>query len=366
MKKFICLFISLFLFINVSASTKVYLFYGNTCPRCAAFKEYLNKNNFDFDVEYYEVYDDAQNSELLKKVALAFNDERYGVPYIVVGNQRVIGWSDTLKEQFHYIVDNNNGCDIVDSIINEKNNCQVGINLDGKVKVPLLGYVTVSFASIGLVGMLIGIIDGFNPVCLFGLIYLLTNIKSKKRVFISGFIFILMSSIIYFLIMESLVNVISINYINLLNYIIGSILIICSLYNLYKFIKFGKNNYKINSIVERIDNICLEKKLIYSIIGILSLSVIVNIVSIPSSLGLPLTYSAVLSLNNLSFIEKLIFTAIYIIFYMIDDLIVFLLFLLDFKVSNEKYYKYSYLICFIFMIIMGILLFIKPSLLIFN
>ena len=194
MKKFICLFISLFIslfiFINVSASTKIYLFYGNTCPRCAEFKEYINKNNFNYNIEYYEVYDNIQNNELLKKVARTFNDERYGVPYIVVGNQRVIGWNDTLKEQFHYIVSNNNGCDIVDSIINEKNNCRVGINLDGKVKVPLLGYVSTSSASIGLIGMLIGIIDGFNPICLFALIYLLTNIKTKnkKRTFITGFI----------------------------------------------------------------------------------------------------------------------------------------------------------------------------------
>ena len=368
MKKFICLFISLFIFINVSASTKVYLFYGNTCPRCAEFKAYINKNNFNYDIEYYEVYDNIQNNELLKKVAQTFNDERYGVPYIVVGNQRVIGWNDTLKEQFHYIVSNNNGCDIVDSIINEKNNCRIGINLDGKVKVPLLGYVSTSSASIGLIGMLIGIIDGFNPICLFALIYLLTNIKSKnkKRTFITGFMFILMSSIIYFLIMELLVNVISINYINILNYIIGFILIICSLYNLYKFIKFDKNSYKKESIMKRIGSICSEKKLLYSIIGILSLAVILNIVSIPSSLGLPLTYSAVLALNNLSFIERLIFTSIYIIFYMIDDLIIFLLILLDFNISEEKYIKYSYFVCFILMIIMGILLFIKPSLLIFN
>ena len=175
-----------------------------------------------------------------------------------------------------------------------------------------------------------------------------------------------MSSIIYFLIMELLVNVISINYINILNYIIGFILIICSLYNLYKFIKFDKNSYKKDSIMKRIDSICLEKKLLYSIIGILSLAVTLNIVSIPSSLGLPLTYSAVLALNNLSFIERLIFTSIYIIFYMIDDLIIFLLILLDFNISEEKYIKYSYFVCFILMIIMGILLFIKPSLLIFN
>ena len=106
--------------------------------------------------------------------------------------------------------------------------------------------------------------------------------------------------------------------------------------------------------------------MLYSIIGILSLAVTLNIVSIPSSLGLPLTYSAVLALNNLSFIERLIFTSIYIIFYMIDDLIIFLLILLDFNISEEKYIKYSYFVCFILMIIMGILLFIKPSLLIFN
>ena len=51
---------------------------------------------------------------------------------------------------------------------------------------------------------------------------------------------------------------------------------------------------------------------------------------------------------------------------MIDDLIKFLLILLDFNISEEKYIKYSYFVCFILMIIMGILLFIKPSLLIFN
>lgn len=359
MKKFLVLFLSLFLFINVNASNKIYLFYGETCPRCHEFLEFISKD--DYDIEYYEVYNNKSNNELLSKVAQAFGDEKYGVPYIVIGNQRIIGWGDTIKDQFFHILKNNTGCDMVDSVINNKE-CKLGETLDNKVKVPIIGFVDNSSAIIGLIGVLTGIVDGFNPFSLFVLIYLLTSIKDKKKSIKTGILFILINSIVYYIFINCLGTIMSsLSFIKYINYGIGLILILCSLYNLFEFLRFKESNYMNDKVINKIAHIsAMDKKYVVSII---ILSLIVTFASINVSVGLPLFYTSLLSLNDISLLNKSIYILVYILFYMIDDLIILLLYALSMNIDNKKYIRYSYLICFIFMAIFGILLLIKPELL---
>ena len=117
MKKLIFI-LCFFIFINVNAKVNVYLFYGDGCPHCTHFEEFVENNmeKYGFEVTKYEVWYNKGNKNLLNNVAQKFNDQKYGVPYIVVGNKRIIGWNETKTREFVDLVIKNKEykyCDIV-------------------------------------------------------------------------------------------------------------------------------------------------------------------------------------------------------------------------------------------------------------
>ena len=65
---------------------------------------------------------------------------------------------------------------------------------------------------------------------------------------------------------------------------------------------------------------------------------------------------------------KIMYKILYIIFFLIDDLIVFVIAMFTMKVTgiSTKYNKFSHLLGGIVMLIIGILLIIKPEWLMFN
>ena len=384
MKKLILFIFSFFVLNNVSAKTaKVYLFYGNGCPHCAQFEEFAqkNKDKYNFEVISYETWYNEDNSALLNKVYERFNDKKGGVPYIVVGNQRIIGWSDSAEEQFISLVKKNRQsdyCSIVEDILNGTDNCTPGEDILGKVKVPIIGYVEPEEASLGLVAMIIGLVDGFNPCAMWVLLFLLSvliNMKDRKRMWIIGFTFLFTSAFVYFLIMGSWISVVSkMSDIIVLRNIIAVIAVIGGLYNLYGFIKpapTGCNvtdNNKRKKIMDRVKEFCSEKNFFLAIIGSIGLAISVNVVELACSAGLPIVFSEILSVNNLSGFEHVIYLLIYILFFMLDDIVIFIIAMTTMKLTgiSNKYGKYSHLIGGIIMVLVGILLLFKPEWIMLN
>ena len=73
-------------------------------------------------------------------------------------------------------------------------------------------------------------------------------------------------------------------------------------------------------------------------------------------------------MNDLSVLEYSFYMFLYILFFLIDDLIIFIIAMVTLKLTgiSNKYAKYSHLIGGILMIIIGILLIFKPEWLTFN
>ena len=120
--------------------------------------------------------------------------------------------------------------------------------------------------------------------------------------------------------------------------------------------------------MNKIVSITHESKFIIALIGIIVLAASVNIVELMCSIGIPLLFTQILSMNNLSNASYMIYMLIYILFFLIDDILVFSISMVTLKVTGitTKYSKYSHLIGGIIMVIIGVLLIIKPELLMFN
>ena len=192
---------------------------------------------------------------------------------------------------------------------------------------------------------------------------------------IIGFTFLFTSAFVYFLIMGSWISVVSkMSDIIVLRNIIAVIAVIGGLYNLYGFIKpapTGCNvtdNNKRKKIMDRVKEFCSEKNFFLAIIGSIGLAISVNVVELACSAGLPIVFSEILSVNNLSGFEHVIYLLIYILFFMLDDIVIFIIAMTTMKLTgiSNKYGKYSHLIGGIIMVLVGILLLFKPEWIMLN
>ena len=99
--------------------------------------------------------------------------------------------------------------------------------------------------------------------------------------------------------------------------------------------------------------------------GIIILALSVNVIEFACSIGIPQAFTKILELNNLGPVLSNFYIFLYILFYMIDDFIVFGIAIFSFdKIGIATKYSYiANLIGGIIMVVLGLLLLINPSLL---
>ena len=111
-----------------------------------------------------------------------------------------------------------------------------------------------------------------------------------------------------------------------------------------------------------------EKSFILAIFGVITLAVSVNLVELACSAGLPLLFTSVLAMNDLNTLEYGFNIFLYILFFLLDDIIVFVIAMKTLEVTgiSTKYSKYSHLIGGLIMLLIGLLLIVKPEWIMFN
>lgn len=347
----------------------IYLFYSYTCPHChdeiEYFKELEEKYKDKINIYKYEVMKNKDNLIMMNASKDLFEVTSTGVPFTVIGKEYILGFSESTKDEFTYIIDN--------YLSKNKNN-----NEKVEKKIPILGNIDAKKTSLTLVGIILGFIDGFNP-CAMWILLLLINMtlgmKEKKKMITIGLTFILTSGVIYFLSMLGIGVILDLTMVNVVRDIIAIVAIILGIYNLYTYIKTRKDTgchvvdkKKRKGIIKKINEIMSKKSTLLTIIGTIVLASSVNLIELACSLGFPTIYLELLSLNNVQGLSKIIYLLLYIFFYLIDDLVVFLIavFTLKSKGISTRYNKFVNLIGGILMILMGILLIFKPEWIMLN
>jgi len=120
-------------------------------------------------------------------------------------------------------------------------------------------------------------------------------------------------------------------------------------------------------IREKITALATNKFTLLSFFSILGIAFSVNVIEFACSIGIPQAFTKILELNRLSGLESGLYIAVYILFYMIDDLIVFgiALYSIDKLALTTKYSKLSNLIGGIVMLLLGLIMIFKPSIILF-
>ena len=206
---------------------------------------------------------------------------------------------------------------------------------------------------------------------------MLLGMKNKKRKWILGIVFLLTSAAVYFLFLISWLNLAQ--FLNKIIYIRLGIAMIAVTLGIVSIVRFINDLQSEDGcdvvdskgrrrIINSIKKIIKEKSFFLAILGIMILAASVNIIELMCSLGLPVMFSEILSLNNVNNYSKIVYSLIYIFFFLIDDIIVFIVAMktMEIKVISTKYGKYSHLIGGLIMLTIGMLMILKPEWIMFN
>ena len=247
------------------------------------------------------------------------------------------------------------------------------------IKVPIIGNVNLKNVSLMSAAVFIGLVDGFNPCAMWVLLFLLSvliGMKDRKRMWILGITFLLTSALVYMLIMLSWITIaLKMTQIIWLRNLIAIIALVGAFINFRSFFNSKDDSgcevvddKKRKKMFARIRKFTSEKSFLLAILGVIGLAISVNVVELACSAGLPIVFSELLVINNTSDTMKVMYTLVYILFFLLDDLVIFFIAMFTMKVTgiSTKYSKYSHLIGGIVMLIIGVLLLLKPEWLMFN
>ena len=374
----------------------IYLFYSDTCPHCAEEEKLLDELEDKYKnikIYRYEI-GNQENSILLDEVAGLFDTTVTGVPFTVIGGKVYKGFSyENSKAKFMGTIEYYSEYgykDIVGEYIGgvelpsyqlPEETPDIGEYLEDnyKIEVPLFGVVETKNLTLPVIAILIGLVDGFNPCAMWVLLFLISmliGMKDKRKMIALGTAFLVTSAFIYLLFMVAWLNVatllLSVNYVRIG---IGAVAIIGAVFNLFGYFRHRKetgcnvvNDKKRNKIFDRIKKFTHEENFFLALVGVMALAISVNIVELACSAGLPVMFTQILSMNNLTVVQEVMYIALYMLFFLIDDLIVFIVAVKTMEVTgvSTKYGKLSKLIGGVLLLLIGILMIFKPEWLMFN
>lgn len=395
---FLMLFALLFTFsptVKGENIVHIYFFYDIACTNCA--KENLALDDLEsrytnIEVHRYEITSSDENEALFNAVRDVFDVDTL-TPFTVVGGVALSGYNAQIKANIEKLIARysvSTHVDIVAKVIHgeivlETDFDSLGFGPGDTINLPLIGEVSVDGLALGLIAALIGFVDGFNPCAMWILVFLITmfiNAKNRKRMWFLGVTFLVTSAVVYFLFMVAWLSVaVSLSTIVWIRVLIGSFAFVFGTLNIRKYwlsrkvVEVGcevTTDKKRDKIIAKIQKIVAEKSLVIAFFGIIALAFTVNLIELACSAGLPLTYTQLLAYYidyyELSPIEYYGNLLIYILFFLLDDLVVFILAMITFRVTgiSNRYVKVSHLVGGIIMIIIAILLIFFPHLLTLN
>ena len=376
---------------NAADQVELDFFYSETCPHCV--KEYKFLNN-EIEPKYENVkinkyvLSKQKNVDLLEEFYAEYeipkNIHGY-VPITFIDDVYYSGFNDRIAMQIESKIINLTKYEAADEPI-EDGDSQMADELRKTVKVPFFGEIDLKNSSPLTLSIILGTLDGFNACAMIALGFLLAVLIGtgvRKKVILIGGTFILVSGAVYFLFISAWLNLFMITQnIAFITSIVAIIVIIFAILILRDYIrnivcKICHINPKGATIWQKMEKYLFTKMQYYAttpmstflmLLGVAGVAVGINTVELVCSFGFPLAFTKALTDMGMSTGSYYFYLILYIMFYMLDDFIIFLIAVITLRVTgiSDKYLKFVMLISGIMLLILGIVMLFKPSLLAFN
>ena len=364
------------------AETELLFFYSETCSHCKDAKAFLDEIielHPEFEVTRYEM---SKNEDKVSDLYREYDVPKgmYGmVPLFFMDNKFLLGFSSGVEKELAEKVITN--C----SELHEQGEPICDPDKDKKTELPILGSINLEKFGPLTLSVLLGTLDGFNACAMVALGFLLTILiatGTRKRIFWVGGTFIFISGLVYFFFIATWFNLVSLfwAYKDIVNIVISLVVIISAIFLLKDYANgiickicridpagdniFTRTEKKLFAKIGQVIN--EKSSLLVMLVGVTIVAVGINTIELSCSFALPMVFTGMLKNMNLSPASYYTHLLVYVIFYMIDDFIIFMIAVVTLKKveNSERYLKAIKLISGVLLLALGIIMLVKPSLLV--
>lgn len=370
-----------------TATTDIYIFWREGCPHCGREKDFLQRlANEEPRVRIHEleISQSQAHFQAFETLVRGAGIDRPGVPLTVIGQTLLQGFQD----------DSTTGAEIrrhalscltiacPDSVKPLLESPSVSESLPANdwekslpkvLKLPLFGDIAIAQVSLPVLTILLGAIDGFNPCAMWTLVFLislLVGLRDRFRMWVLGGAFIAASAAVYYLFMAAWLNLLL--FLGMLVWIrvlIGLLALGGGGYYLREYFVNPEAICKVTApesrrrVLDRLRHLAGERNFLLALGGIILLAFVVNAVELICSAGLPAIYTQVLAMSHLPVWQYHAYLALYILVFMLDDLLVFFVAMQTLKVTGltGAYVRQAHLIGGVVMILLGLMLLFQPD-----
>ncbi|MCA9108859.1 MAG: hypothetical protein KDA52_02835 [Planctomycetaceae bacterium] len=244
---------------------------------------------------------------------------------------------------------------------------------EDEVELPILGVVDASQLGMPAFTLAVGLVDGFNPCAMWVLLFLLSllvNLKSRKKMLAIAGVFVFISGLAYFAFMAAWLNVfLFIGYLRPVQFMLGLISLIAGGIHIKDFFAFKKGvslsipDSAKPGIYARVRRIINAETMWAAMLGAVVLAVLVNIIELLCTAGLPALYTNVLTMQKFPPWKNYAYLALYNMAYMLDDsiMVIIAVVTLGRRKLQEKEGRWLKLVSGLLIFTLGILMIFKPE-----
>ncbi|MEI8103570.1 MAG: glutaredoxin [Candidatus Moraniibacteriota bacterium] len=370
------------------------------CAHCQAEREYLEqlqRERTDIIVQLYDI--DTPEGKQLFDAVTAKADLVKATPTTIIGGSIFSGFNSatTDSQKIEQLIEQNRSSKIqgfqsylaasqvtpveknFGSVCDDGSGiCMTPVREPVLITIPFSGTTfDISMWTLPFLAAVIGFFDGFNPCAIWVLatfLLVLMQLGSKRQMWFVVGSFLAAEAVMYYLILNVWLKVWNfVGMDRLVTPIIGILAVGGGLFFLYEWYKsLGTemacrvvNMEERSKIIRKIKSIATGKFTLITFGAIVLLATSVNIIEFACSIGYPQTFTKILEMNNLNFFQTQGLMLVYILFYMVDDLIIFGLALWGFNKIHltESFSRWSALLGGLLMIFLGWLLIFYPAIL---
>jgi glutaredoxin len=363
------------------------VFVREGCRHCAAAKEFLTDLKIRrpaLRIFLREVGADPAALSRLAELASRFKIQPVGVPAFYVAGELIVGYAeDTTRTKIIALLDRAKA-DM--PLPPPSDACRPTVNCDepvpspsrtadDRIEIPWLGPLSVRQIGLPAFTLLIGFVDGFNPCAMWVLLFLLSLLASlrdrAKMALIAG-TFVLVSGLVYFAFMTAWLNAfLFVGLSRAVQIALGVIAVLIGTVHIKDFFAFGAGlSFSIPEsakpgLYTRMRRILEAEHLPGTLLAVITLAVLVNLVELLCTAGLPALYTQILTLQQLSWWKYYGYLGLYNLAYILDDglMVAIAIVTLTRRRLQEGEGRWLKLVSGAVMAGLGVILLVKPDLL---
>jgi hypothetical protein len=360
---------------SITTTNRIDAYVRAGCPRCAAAKEFLPTlvaERPGLIVVYHDVVADKDARAALETLVVERGLAAVSVPVFVIGNSVIVGFTGpkSTGDQIRSALD---GATVM-SEDHEFGACSADeSSVPSSVDVPFLGSVSASKLGLPMFTVVLGLVDGFNPCAMWVLLFMLSmlvNLHDRRKMFIIAGTFVVVSGVVYLAFMAAWLHVFMIiGFSRIIQIILGAFALVVGFANVKDFFAFKRGpslsipESRKPEIYRRARSILRAENMLGALVGVAALAVMVNLVELLCTAGLPAVYTQVLASRHLPLWQYYAYLVGYIVFYMLDDSIMVIIAVVTLSQSKlqEKGGRALKLVSGAVMLLLALMLLFKPE-----